>query len=89
MREAEERTNPHKKRAECRRKKQSASCFFGRRAGNPSAKVTKRPIEHAVADKAENSNAEGRSPVWEHSPAQDIDPLERELLEGRVNTVQT
>ena len=42
-------TNPHKKLAESRWKKQSMSCFFGRRAGKPNAIIRKRPIVNAVA----------------------------------------
>ena len=50
-------TNPHKRLAECRRKKQSMSCVFGRRAGKPSAIIRRRPIVYAAAGKAEANNA--------------------------------
>ena len=50
-------TNPHKKLAESRRKKQSMSCYFGRRAGKPNANIRKRPIDNAEAGKAETNRA--------------------------------
>ena len=33
------------------------SCFFGRRAGKPNAIIRKRPIENALAGKAEANKA--------------------------------
>ena len=47
----------HKKLAESRWKKQSMSCYFGRRAGKPNANIRKRPIESAEAGKAETNRA--------------------------------
>ena len=46
-------TSPNRRLAECRWKKQSMSCFFGRRAGKPNAIIRKRPIENAVAGEVE------------------------------------
>ena len=42
--------------AECRRKRQSRSCLFGRRAGKiPSANISLRPITDAAADPVNGS----------------------------------
>ena len=53
-------TNPHKILAECRWKKHSMSCFFGRRAGTPSAIIRKRPIVNAAAGIAEGQQCRGQ-----------------------------
>ena len=60
MKSRRQRTNPHKELAECRRKKQSMSCFFGRRAGNPSAIIRKRSIVHAIAGSVEVQQCRGQ-----------------------------
>ena len=73
--------------ADCRWKK-SMSCFFGRRAGNPSAITRKRSIVHAIAGRAESNNAVVSLTESQTKTRYDKDPLERKLQGGSVSTMQ-
>ena len=64
------------------------SCFFGRRAGKPSAIIRKRPIVYAVAGIAEASNAMVSLTESQTKTRNDKDPLEHKLRRGCVGTKQ-
>ena len=73
--------------AEYRRKKQSMLCFCGRRAGKPSAIARKRSIVNAIAGLTDANNAVASLTKCQTKTRYDIDPLERKLQEGCVDTM--
>ena len=64
------------------------SCFFGRRAGNPSAIIRKRSIVHAIAGRAESNNAVVSLTESQTKTRYDKDPFERKLQGDCVGTMQ-
>ena len=82
-------TNPNKILEECRWKNQSMSCFFERRAGNPSAIIRQRSIVHAIAGRSESNNAVVSLTESQTKTRYDKDPLERKLQGGCVSTMQS
>ena len=81
MRSRRQRTNPHKELAECRRKKQSKSCFFGRRAG-----TTQRKNKKALHRKRNSRQSRRSTMPWSNKTRNDKDPFERKLPGGCVVT---